>query len=46
MKRWMIITILILLVLAVPLVHLRVRTMRAVARITGLQGRVGDFAIT
>lgn len=43
MKRWVIILGLVLLVLAVPVIHLRVRTVRAVARIESLQGRIGGF---
>ena len=34
----------VLLVIAVPFVSLRFRTVRAIARIEALQGRVGDFA--
>ena len=44
MKRWAIISGLVLLVLAIPLVSLRVRTVRAIARVQALEGRVGDFA--
>jgi hypothetical protein len=43
MKRWMIILVLLLLVLAVPLVFLRVRTVQAIARIEALQGRTGSL---
>ena len=42
-KRWLIILGVVVLVLAVPLVYLRVRTVRAVARIESLQGRSGGF---
>jgi hypothetical protein len=42
-KRWVIILVLILLVVAIPVVHLRVKTVQAIARIEGLQGRSGDF---
>ena len=44
MKRWMIILALLVLVLAIPLIHLRVRTVQAIGRIEALQGRTGDFA--
>ena len=44
MKRWTIISGLVLLVLAIPLVSLRVKTVRAIARVQALQGCVGDFA--
>lgn len=43
-KRWLIILGVVVLVLAVPLAYLRVRTVRAVARIGSLQGRSGGFA--
>jgi hypothetical protein len=44
LKRWMMIAGLALLVLGIPLVSLRVRTVRAIARIEVLRGYVGDFA--
>ena len=43
-KRTWIISVLVLLVTASPLVSLRLRTVRAIARIRALQGCLGDFA--
>ncbi len=42
-RAWIILGV-ILLVIAVPVVFLRIRTVRATAGIESLQGRVGDFA--
>ena len=44
MRRAWIIGVVLLCVLAIPIVSLRVSTVRAVSRIESLQGRTGDFA--
>jgi hypothetical protein len=42
-RRWIIAAV-VVCVVALPLVSLRVRTVRAIARIEALQGRTGDLA--
>ncbi len=42
-RLWVILAVLVC-VIALPFVSLRVSTVRAIARIEALQGRIGDFA--
>ena len=44
MRRAWIIGVVVLFILAIPVVSLRVSTVRAISRIEALQGRTGDFA--
>ena len=44
MRRARIIGVVLLFILAVPVVSLRVSTVRAISRIEALEGRTGDFA--
>ena len=42
-RAWMIGAV-VLLILAIPVMSLRIKTLRAISRIEALQGRSGDFA--